>query len=1022
MKKTVHIISHTHWDREWYLNSKFVNRWIPVFFEALFAMLEKEPEYQFVLDGQTSILDDCYTELEKLGQDVGLFKEKLRRYVEAGRIILGPYYLQPDWQLISEESLVRNMLYGKKISEEFGGGTSTGWLLDNFGQISQAPQIHKEFGMKGIVIWRGVEFDPEHLQSEFYWKSPDGTMLPCIYLLSSYRNAMRLADDPDHIYGRIKNEAEKIAPFATTSNVLLMNGYDQEMNPDDILPYIKEGKADFGEFVVKQSNPDEYMEAVIKELGCLQTFSGPLYSGRYISVFPGILSCRMYLKTKNDKAQRLLEGYAEPISIMASLLGADYPKEQLDASWKLLLKNHPHDSICGVSVDDVHTDMEDRLGEVLHQVQGCLKPMAGKIVTLTDTSALDGACQVFQVFNTMLRKRSCQVLLPCDASRYYVVKTSDGKLCESQKCKEGILAKLSLPAFGYCTVGLYSKEDNPEAVIKEEPDALENAWIRVDFHANGSFDLTDKRNQKQYKMLGYLEDRADCGDEYNYSYLVGDIPYTTLHEKAKLCVVERGDLRTTVKINYEWKLPSALASGRNARSTAMQTMPITTYVTMEADSPVLQFHTVIRNCCKDHRIRVMFPTEIETSESMAQTQFDLTAHPIVPRQFDNSKIPEDVKRIIIGARESQPITQFPQRDFVAVSDGRVSAAVLNQGLPEYEVLPDKTTIALTLFRSVGWLARVDLQTRIGDAGPEIFTPDAQCLRDMEFRYAFCPVDGTIEAGRLLEAADNLNYAPLVVRTDAHKGVLRGQNSFANISYNGDIRITAVKQAQDGTGMIIRLFHVGDCEKQATLVFPDALEAFRCNLAEENEENLPVRDGEVTLLVPPKKIITLRVLYQTRQYEADIIESADICGMQQETEDFSAYAIPLAVTEEDICREERRAQSLKEQYQIQCREYEAEKNAEQISDKVQQGKRLAIAEMKMHSLHRAFLEAELSSIFTSKKQKELLWGRDAQKFAQLLAELESQIADLADRLNLARIAKRVSEYKVDYYNQLEHTDV
>ena len=153
MKRTIHIISHTHWDREWYLSSQYVNRWIPIFFENLFRMLEKEPDYRFVLDGQTSMIDDCCAQLQIEGkQGIDVFMDTLKKYVQEGRIIVGPYYLQPDWQLISEEALIRNMLYGKEISEALGGGSQTGWLLDNFGQISQTSQIHEQFGMKGWVI------------------------------------------------------------------------------------------------------------------------------------------------------------------------------------------------------------------------------------------------------------------------------------------------------------------------------------------------------------------------------------------------------------------------------------------------------------------------------------------------------------------------------------------------------------------------------------------------------------------------------------------------------------------------------------------------------------------------------------------------------------------------------------------------------------------------------------------------------------------------------------------------------
>ena len=83
------------------------------------------------------------------------------------------------------------MLIGNKKAAEYGNVMRVGWLLDNFGQISQASQIHKECNMRGLYVWRGVEMNPKDVQSEFIWESPDGTTLPSVYLLNSYRNVMR---------------------------------------------------------------------------------------------------------------------------------------------------------------------------------------------------------------------------------------------------------------------------------------------------------------------------------------------------------------------------------------------------------------------------------------------------------------------------------------------------------------------------------------------------------------------------------------------------------------------------------------------------------------------------------------------------------------------------------------------------------------------------------------------------------------------------------------------------------------
>lgn len=1028
-KKTVHIISHTHWDREWYLNSKFVNRWIPIFFDALFEMMEKEPEYRFVLDGQTSILDDCYGELERNGQDVDAFQETLKMYVEEGRIILGPYYLQPDWQLISGEALVRNMLYGKQMSEEMGGGTTTGWLLDNFGQISQAPQIHKQFGMNGIVVWRGVEFEPEQLNSEFEWQSPDGTVLPCVYLLSSYRNAMRLADCPDIIYSRIRNEAEKIAPFATTGNVLLMNGYDQEMNPDDILPYLKDGQADFGDFMVKQSSPDDYMKAVIAELKCPRRFSGPLYSGRYISVFPGILSCRMYLKVKNDQVQRKLEQQAEPLRVMALVMGGKKKQTSLDPVWKRLLKNHPHDSICGVSVDDVHTDMEDRLDAVDKELDCCVADSVQEIAARIDTTAFKDAKAVFHIINTCPMGRICNVCLPWSVEQDhedYEVRDQNGAVYETQKTAAGLLTLSELPAFGYQTLGMFKtlkQERRLDASLgKTGLPVLENAWIRVDFNSNGSFTLTDKRNMKTYKNMGYLEDCADSGDEYNFSDLENDVPRTTLQEQPEITVVEEGALCTVVKVSYIWKLPAELSFSRKERSRAETPVPITTFVTLFKSSPAVHCKTVLRNRCKDHRIRVMFPTGVKTAESLAQTQFDVTAHPVTPNVFDNSKIPEDVKRIIIGARESRPITQFPQREFVAVSDGTAGVAVFNQGLPEYEVLENDTTIAVTLFRSVGWLARTDLNTRIGDAGPEIFTPDAQCLRDMEFSYDVYPMSAGMDEERLMEQCAAIHQLPLVVKSTVHEGSFQAECGFFHVTSKADIRITAVKEAQDGNGVILRLFHAGEREEQVQISADiPVLEVYETNLAEENLKKLIPDAGKITFPATPKRIKTVRLIFDINVRDSQEIpgEGIRICTPYELKDTFEEYQMPDVVTIEEIESEANRASEMERAYKLQAERYESrKKDLVSVSAGIQEQKELADLRMKTEALHRAALESRLSWLYTWKKHRELIMGRKSREFAAVTQETDADIQKLADQLNLARIEKRVSEYAWDFYTQRE----
>lgn len=1010
--KTVHIISHTHWDREWYINSPFVNEWLPVFFDALFAMMEREPQYRFVLDGQISMLDDCYGELEKLGRSTGEFKEKIRKYAGEGRLILGPYYLQPDWQLVSGESLIRNMIYGHEMAAELGGCMTAGWLLDNFGQISQAPQIHALFGMSGIFVWRGVELEPGNFSSEFWWKSPDGTTMLSCYLLGGYRNAMRLAEYPQIMNRRIQNAVEKISPFSRTGHMLLLNGYDQETSPDDILPYIGQGKCDFGDCRVIQSTPDEYLNMVREKTDNLPELEGALYSGRYISVFPGTLSSRMYLKQINDRCQQMLEQYVEPLYAMGSLWGMEYPGQEIDMIWKKLLKNHAHDSICGVSVDAVHGDMEQRFEEVGLACDRLIKRALDELAGIVDTSGFHGAEGVYTIFNTLLFPRTEVVYIPCQGR--FQVRDEMGKILKSHQLPHGLLAELTLPAAGGCSVGLYpggAKEEKSERGYEagRKIRRIENSCISVVIHLDGTIHVTDKKTGRQYKNLGMLEDCADCGDEYNASFLEYDIPLCTAGRPAEICFLEEHELRTVVKISREWELPEALSANRQSRSETLRNMPVVTYVTIEKDSPLVKFRTVMKNICKDHRVRVLFPTEIKTEYSFAQTQFDITRHPVIPEEHDDSEIPEHVKRIVIGARESKAGRQFPQYEFVALSDGAVGAAVLNKGLPEYEILSEDSTIAVTLFRSVDWLARTDLNTRVGDAGPEIFVPDAQCIRRMEFEYAFLPFEGKVEENGLVSVAQRYHTPVITGENAIHVGACRSWMS-ACLEGESNIRVTSFQKSRKTDDIQIRLYHAGVVPAKADIAFlADIDQAFLVNPLGEKWKDLDIWEKRVEFTINPKQILTMQV--KTRKHEADF-QPVSYKPYTEPVEeiDFSAYKELETTMEADVERERVRAEELEKQYLKKKREYQAyRERLKEREGTIDYDAVSAALFLDMNAFRRAYLEARLSAIYTKQAIKKRYCNKEPEKYARYKEQLIPELRKISYQLNQARIDKRVGEY-------------
>jgi mannosylglycerate hydrolase len=933
----LHILSHTHWDREWYLNSKYTNEWLVPFFDKLFDMMEKRPNYLFILDGQMSMVEDYFEELDKQGKGVTPYKEKIKKYVQEGRLFIGPYYLQPDWQLLSEESLVRNLLIGNKLSQEFGKRMDVGWMLDNFGQISQTAQIHKEANLRGLFVWRGVEMDPNNVQSEFIWEAPDGTQIHAVYLLDSYRNAMRLAEYKEIMEKRIHDTYNKLKPFATTRNMLLMNGYDQEMVPDDVLPFIENGQMDTDEYKVVQSTPERYIDELIKHNPQLQTLHGALYSGRFISVFPGVLSSRMYLKLQNDQSQKALEKYAEPLSALAWLLGGEYDANTLEQAWKYLLKNHPHDSICGVSIDNVHTDMEERFRIVQQLAQSQMKGKLQYLASIIDTTEANGE-EATIVFNPNVHERS------------EVIDIGEPVYVEN------------IPALGYKVV---KKELSIHGGIRMDGNFIENDFIIVEILEDGTYNLTDKQTKKKYTGLGVIEDLGDAGDEYNYSYPDIDKIYSTKGQPAKITFVEKGTNRVKVRIETYLEVPEGLTEDRKKRRDVLRPMPIVTYLTIDHHSPVVKCKTEIKNTVKDHLVRVLFPTDLQAEYSYAGSPFDVVKRPIHIEDYDESSIPDHVKKVIIGAREAKPNTIFPQREFVDVHDGMKGLAIFSKGMPEYTILRERNTIALTLFRSVAWIA-TEINTRIGDAGPKILTPDAQCLRQMSFEYAVYPHKGDTESGYVSRESDLYNSDLLVFKTSVHKGELPSQQSFIEMKDGlKQLKITAVKRSEDGDALIIRGFNPSDKTVRAELTslftirdakFVNLLEEVKSEIKIVNQHRLPIEIG-------PKKIFTIRLEVERKSLKVKSLQPIDIVD-RRTIEDFSQFeSVPL-VTEEEIKSEEVRAEQLR-------------------------------AELDNPMLRRTALEAQLSAILTKSKYS------------------ETKIRKLGYLLNDARVLRRVYDYILEY---------
>ena len=407
---TIVLVPHTHWDREWYQTFQQFRMRLVHAIDRLLDILDRDPGFtHFMLDGQTIVLDD-YLEVRPENA------ERLKNYIRSGRIQVGPWYLQPDEFLVSGESLVRNLQIGSRQATELGGYMQAGYVPDTFGHIAQLPQILRGFGIDNVVFWRGI--GSEARKSEFYWTAPDGSQVLVIYLAGAmgYSNARDMPLDPEEFASRVELLVASLLPMATTNTLLFMNGSDH-LEPQEGLPKTIEeanrllshiepereklfthyGHLEIGgqtrhvdSIQVHIGTLPEYIAAVQQQIEQspatdLQIVRGEMRSSQLSHLLPSVLSTRMWIKQQNAATEHLLERWVEPLTAWSWKLGAPYPRSFVKLAWKYLLQNHPHDSICGCSIDQVHRENSVRFAQSQQIGENLLTQAMHHLASVTDT-------------------------------------------------------------------------------------------------------------------------------------------------------------------------------------------------------------------------------------------------------------------------------------------------------------------------------------------------------------------------------------------------------------------------------------------------------------------------------------------------------------------------------------------------------------------------------------------------------------------------------------------------------------
>jgi alpha-mannosidase len=772
-RRRVHIVPHTHWDREWYASFQTFRLRLVDLLDDLLPRMEGDPAYaRFLLDGQLAVVDD-YLAVRPGAED------RLRRLIGSGRIAVGPWYTLPDEFLVGGETLVRNLQLGLRTADRFGGAMPVGYLPDMFGHVAQMPQILAGFGFGHAVVWRGVPSAVD--RSGFWWEALDGTRVRAEYMPQGYGNGAALPDDAKAFVRAVTAFADLWGDLLT-GPVLWMNGTDHQLPQPWLGRVVAEANDIQDDVDLRIVSLAEHLDSAPTE--GLPTWRGELRSGARANLLMGVVSNRVDVRRAAAGAERALLQGAEPLSAL-HLAPGRWPGALLDEAWRAVVLNSAHDSVCACSIDDVcdavlhryreATDIAEGLAEraaahlrdrVDHDGPVIVNPTArprGGVVTLVlpGTEAPPGT-QLLRArpAEFVLHEGPPEIVVPATEEVDWVpvvaafsLETADGTVLVASR-REGtgqmvtadvraqleglhdtgplrlkvrtlpevtVLAPVGpVPGFGWrgWTPADAAPEATPAVTVADTPGGP--------VVANGLLTLAVDPADGTYAVdghggLGRLVDGGDCGDTYNWCPPTDDTVVDT-PDAVEVSVVERGPVRARVLVVARYRWPAA-CEGLDRR-TGEVAHEVRTRLEVRAGERAVRVEVTVDNRSRDHRLRAHFPLPSPATGSRAECAFG-----VVERGLGAE-----------GGPTEAPLPTYPAQRFVQAG----GLTVVHDGVAEYELVDVQDgaarELALTLLRASGMLSQRPMATRPLPAGPLVRLEGSQLQRRLTLRYAVAAGD------------------------------------------------------------------------------------------------------------------------------------------------------------------------------------------------------------------------------------------------------------------------------------------
>jgi len=813
---TITAVGHTHLDVGWLWRVMHTRDKTGRSFATVIELMLEYPQFVFMYN-QSVLFNFLKTDYPETWA-------RLKDKVKSGQFeIEGAMWVEPDVNIVSGESLVRQIMRGRRFHiEEFGVTPKTVWLPDTFGYSANLPQVMERSGLEYFVTsklsWNDTD---RHPYDTFFWRGIDGTKTKAQLITAQKFGSEQIYTtyNSDLSVSEVMGAWTRYEPKQAYDEVLLCYGYgDGGGGPTRAM--IERGtrleRGIPGAPKLKLGGIAPFLDRLGKAMEA-DPARFPEWNGElYLQYHRGTLTSVAKNKANNRRSERVMKELELLSALAHAQSGAAYPAEQINTFWETILINQFHDILPGTSIPEVYVDSDNEYGELFSTLASANGPWHSA------ASAIPGAKNGTRLFNfTSQARNHALVSLGSDAALDGAGLAQGGTSQPLQKLvgaggETSYAAPVSaLAPLGWTGVQVVSGVAAGKSSLTATTSTLENVVIKVSFDKAGEItSILDKSRNREVIAKGQTGNRLIAFEDKPMEWDAWDIDryfeeqFWPLSEgKASITVVETGPHRAAIRIERSYNLSKVVQ-----------------VISLEAGARQLEFDTWIDWQERATVLKACFPFDLNVSEIRSEIQFGHVKRATHRNtSWDKARFEASMHR------------------WVDMSETDFGAALLNDCKYGYDAL--EQTVRLTLLR--------------GSSFPD---PKAD-LGEHRLRYALFVHDGVADIAQVHRAAERFNN-PIAVLGSLKPGAATGAGeSFAFATCDAEnVTIETVKKAEKSDALVLRIFETANTRATATIRFGLPIKSAKLvNLMEEGDEGkVTVVDNTVVLELRPFQIATLMV--------------------------------------------------------------------------------------------------------------------------------------------------------------------